>query len=219
MLSQFQKQYYLISLLSVYWLSFAVVAQHNENPLTASSVSAQQNQRMIEEVDLQTTSPKALKEKILEEDELPAIQDNLETIGIVSDVPLLYYKRQIEIAELDFYDLYNSLADEKRYLMYCRREAKVGSKIKRMACYPQYFLEIYSQMSQDAFANTPTDKLAMGIVYNPPSLDDIEFLTQRDKKKALKYVADLVKEHPALLEKLLKMNKAIEVYEEQKAKR
>ena len=173
----------------------------------------------VEDVKLITTSPKKLKERLLEEEESPVIQDNLETIGIVSDVPMSYYRRQIEIAELDFYDLYNSLADESKYLMYCRREAKVGSKIKRMACYPQYFLEVYSQMSQDAFASTPTDKLAMGIVYNPPSLDDIEFLTQRDKKKALKYVEDLVKEHPALLEKLLKMNNAIDVYEERKGKR
>ena len=158
-----------------------------------------------------------MKEQLLEENQLPEIQDNLETIGIISRVPMSYYKRQIEIAELDFYDLYNSLEDESKYLMYCRREAKVGSKIKRMACYPQYFLDVYSQMSQDAFASTPTDKLAMGIVYNPPSLDDIEFLTQREKKKALEYVEELVKKHPALLEKLLKMNNAIEEYKEQKA--
>ena len=56
----------------------------------------------VEDVKLITTSPKKLKERLLEEEDSPVIQDNLETIGIVSDVPMSYYRRQIEIAELDF---------------------------------------------------------------------------------------------------------------------
>lgn len=135
-----------------------------------------------------------------------------ENIIVESKVPLLYYKKQFEMAELDFYELYNSLADEPKFKMVCNKRRVTGSHIKRTFCYPQFWLNQSAQASQEAFSNTDTNLLRQGIVKNPPSVDTIEFLSTRDRKAALVYVEKLVKAHPKLYQQLLKMAQAEQVY-------
>lgn len=145
-----------------------------------------------------------------------AKKETLETIQIDGVKPLRYYRKQLELAELNFYDLYNSLVDEEQFLMYCRKEKDVGSHIKRTRCYPQYFLQIYANESQDAFSSTSYYDLAQGIVRNPPSYKMVEELAQRKQKEALEYVEKVVSENPVLLNQLVKMEAARNTYEAKK---
>lgn len=142
----------------------------------------------------------------------PQSTDDYEKIIVESKVPLLYYKKQFEMAELDFYELYNSLADEPKFKMVCDKRRVTGSHIKRTFCYPQFWLNHSAQASQEAFSNTDVNLLRQGIVKNPPSIDAIEFLSSRDRKAALAYVEGLVKKHPKLYQQLLKMAQAEQLY-------
>lgn len=139
-------------------------------------------------------------------------KNEYENIIVESKVPLLYYKKQFEMAELDFYELYNSLVDEPKFKMVCDKRRITGSHIKRTFCYPQFWLNQSAQASQEAFSNTDTSLLRQGIVRNPPSIDTIEFLSSRDRKEALVYVEKLVMKHPKLYQQLLKMAQAEQVY-------
>ena len=103
----------------------------------------------------------------------PQSTDDYEKIIVESKVPLLYYKKQFEMAELDFYELYNSLADEPKFKMICDKRRVTGSHIKRTFCYPQFWLNHSAQASQEAFSNTDVNLLRQGIVKNPPSIDAI----------------------------------------------
>lgn len=141
---------------------------------------------------------------------------DVETIDIEGIKPLRYYEKQLELAELDFYDLYNSLADEEKFKMICRRDYRVGTRIRQISCYPQYFLQRYANETQDAWNNTTSKDLASKVVRNIPTYGTIEFLTAKTKKEALTYVEKLVEEHPELLRKLLKMENARVIYEEKR---
>ncbi len=180
----------------------------------ASSTYAQN----IEESE-STVQPTQIIDDVKTPAELRDELEDIETIEIESKKPISFYRRQVEAAELDFYDLYNSIANENKFKMYCRLETRVGSRIKRTACYPQYYLTTYAHLSQEAMLRTPSYDLARGVIRQPPSMKDVEFLIQREQEEALEYVEKLVSENPSLLKQLEVMNKALETYNLQKKQR
>jgi hypothetical protein len=127
-----------------------------------------------------------------EETKQQVLADDIERIGVTSKVPLLYFKRQAMLAELDFYESFNAIADNEQFKMRCRKEARVGSRIKETRCYPQYLLQRMSLETQDA--------LSSGKPY--PTWEEVEFLVQRDKKASLIYAEELIAKNPELLAKL-----------------
>ena len=154
--------------------------------------------------DVEASEALAPKDIVLSEDESNSrVEDNIEIIGVFAQTPLLFFKKQMEIAELDFYESFNAIADEDKFRVKCRLEAKVGSRIKKRVCYPRYVLDRMAQETQNA--------LSSGSPY--PTLEEIEFLVKRDKEEALVYAENIVKENPELLQKLVKMNEKQEKYQ------
>jgi hypothetical protein len=133
--------------------------------------------------------------------------DDVERIGVTGKVDTLYFKRQAMMAELDFYELFNAVADEEKFKMKCRKESRTGSRIKTTRCYPQYLLARMSQETQDA--------LSSGAPY--PTWEQVEFLVQRDKEEALQYAEKLVQDNPELLNKLVAMHQKQQEYLVRKA--
>ena len=144
-----------------------------------------------------------------EESKQAVLAEKIERIGITGKVPLLYFKRQAMLAELDFYETFNAIADEEQFKMRCRKEARVGSRIKETRCYPQYLLQRMSLETQDA--------LASGKPY--PTWEEVEFLVQRDKEASLAYAEELVANNPDLLAKLQNMHEKQQEYQLKKAER
>ena len=109
-------------------------------------------------------------------------------------------------AELDFYDLFNALADEEKYKVKCRREFRAGSRIKNTVCHPQYVLNRMASETQDALnSGGPL-----------PDFKDIEFLVQDEKEESLKYAAKVISKHPELLKKLNVMHQKQEEFKAMK---
>lgn len=165
----------------------------------ATLASASKDVTQSEEILTEDTSPEALKAQLNDE--------KVEQIEVRGSVPLLYYKRQVELAELDFYETFNMLADEDKYKVKCRREARTGSRMKTTACYPQYVLNRMAQETQAA--------LNSGAPY--PKLDDIEFLVENERKESLEYAEEIIKKNPKLMEKLVKLNEKQAEFEAKKA--
>lgn len=134
-------------------------------------------------------------------------KEDIETIGITGSVPLLFYKDDMQAAELDFYEMFNALNDNKKYKVLCRKETRLGSRIKTRVCYPQYVLDRMAEETQDA--------LSSGAGY--PSLQQIEFAVKDEREESMKYVEELVKSNPELLHKLIQLNEKQALYAQKKA--
>ena len=133
--------------------------------------------------------------------------ENIERIDVTGSVPLLFYKDEMKKAELDFYDAFNALNDNKKYAITCRLEQRQLSRIKYRVCYPQYVLNKMAQETQDI--------LSSGGAY--PTLKQIEFAVKDERAESMLYVEELVKKNPALLDKLIALNEKKSQYEEKRA--
>ncbi|MFT5924880.1 MAG: hypothetical protein ACI9LE_001880 [Paraglaciecola sp.] len=134
------------------------------------------------------------------------LSDDIEIIDVVGERPLLYFKKEVGKAELDFYDTFNILAKEKKFIVRCRREKRLGSNISSKVCHPQFVLDRMAQETQDA--------LQTGAPF--PSWDDIEFAVREEQAESIAYVEKLVKENPQLLNKLIALNDKQSKYEAKK---
>ena len=134
--------------------------------------------------------------------------DDIEVVAVVGKYPLVYFKRKMEEAELDFYDIFNSLADENKFKVQCRRQNRLGSNIKDKVCHPQFVLDRMAQETQAA--------LQTGAPF--PSWDDINFVVQEERAESLAYVERKVAENPHLRDKLIALNIKQAEYESQKNK-
>lgn len=134
-------------------------------------------------------------------------QEDIERIGVTGSVPLLFYKDEMQSAELDFYEMYNALNDNKKYTIVCRKQTRLGSRIKTRVCHPQYVLDRMAQETQDV--------LSSGGAY--PSLKQIEFAVKDEREESMKHVEKLVKSNPKLLEKLVQLNEKQALYAQKKA--
>ena len=134
-------------------------------------------------------------------------KEDIERIGVTGSVPLLFYKDEMQSAELDFYEMYNALNDNKKYTIVCRLQTRLGSRIKTRVCHPQYVLDRMAQETQDV--------LSSGGAY--PSLKQIEFAVKDEREESMKHVEKLVKSNPKLLEKLIELNQKQALYTQKKA--
>lgn len=165
----------------------------------SNAASDQESNEQTEAADTSTTLQSPERKK--------SDEDDVEVIGVVGQKSLAYFRAQMEIAELDFYDLFNELAEEEKFKIKCRRENRTGSNIKSRVCYPQYVLDRFAQETQDAMNS--------GRPY--PTLADIESLVHREREASNEYAEKLVTENPILLKKLIALNNSQAMYEKKKA--
>jgi hypothetical protein len=136
-------------------------------------------------------------------------KEEVEVIGVVGERSLLYFSNEMQKAEIDFYDAFNALADEKKFTVQCRRTKRPGSNISDKVCHPQFVLDRMAQETQAA--------LETGAPY--PKWEDIEFAVREEQAESIAYVEKVVTENPQLMEKLLTLNAKQEMYEQQKNKK
>lgn len=136
-------------------------------------------------------------------------KEEVEVIGVVGERSLLYFSNEMQKAEIDFYDAFNALADEKKFTVQCRRTKRPGSNISDKVCHPQFVLDRMAQETQAA--------LATGAPF--PKWEDVEFMVQEEQAESIAYVEKVVTENPQLMEKLLTLNAKQEMYEQQKNKK
>lgn len=152
------------------------------------------------------TTPNNAQEQVELAETAAKEKEEVEVIGVVGERSLLYFSNEMQKAEIDFYDAFNALADEKKFVVQCRRTKRPGSNISDKVCHPQFVLDRMAQETQAA--------LATGAPY--PKWEDIEFMVQEEQAESIAYVEKVVTENPQLMEKLLTLNAKQDMYEQQK---
>lgn len=118
-----------------------------------------------------------------------------------------FFKRQIQLTEIDFYKSFNSVSDVKKFKIKCRKEASINSRIKKTVCYPQYALDRLALETQRARRqNIPT-----------PTMKEIEDLTLREREESFAYMEEVIKKDPELAKLFIEMRKAQLNYDEWKS--
>ena len=133
--------------------------------------------------------------------------DQVEVIGVVGEYSLLYFRHEMQDAELDFYEAFNKLANIEEFKVQCSREFRLGSNIRERVCLPKYVRDRMAQETQRVLLSGGT----------LPKLKEIEFAVSDQREESLMYVEKVVSEHPELLEKLLVLNERKARFDEAKS--
>lgn len=133
-------------------------------------------------------------------------KEDIEVIGVVGEKPISFYRDQMKLAETAFYDMYNSLADKKKFKIKCRKEKQTGSHIKRKVCYPQYVLDRFAKETQ--LALTTSSPL--------PTIDKIQEMVTKEKAESSEYMKQIILENPPLFAQYKTLNASVAMYKQKK---
>ena len=78
-----------------------------------------------------------------------APSDTLEEIIVYGQRSLLEFRLDLYRAEVNFYDLFNSLNSDDEYDVHCYREAPTGSHIRRRICRANFEKELTGEAVLD----------------------------------------------------------------------
>ena len=120
-----------------------------------------------------------------------------ETIEIIGDYPLIYFKREMRKNERGFYKAYNALTQNKDFRISCHFSNSAGSAVTRRVCKPKYLAKLYAESTRN--------NLSLGGMQNVMTLEyDLSFKMKLKKKRAeaLSDVERLLRTTPALQQKL-----------------
>lgn len=135
-----------------------------------------------------------------------AADDVLEEITVYGEKTTLELKREYELAEEKFFNLYNELNDDWRFDVVCRREAPTGSHIKQQVCWTRYELLAREQEGKS--------KLFRG--YVDPGMMAEELFVDKEMRNR---IAGLAEEDPGLLKVLIEYRDKYQAYQSERKKR
>ena len=135
------------------------------------------------------------------------LEEDYDVITFYGTKPPGFYRRQSQLAELDFYKKFNDYVDVDKFRIRCRKESPIGSRVYQTVCYPQYLLTRVARESN--FSRNAGLPL--------PTIDQVERLASSEKEEFAKYSEELVKKHPELAAKLIEFGKAKKAYDDVKA--
>jgi hypothetical protein len=135
-----------------------------------------------------------------------AAEETVDEITVYGEKSLPKLKLEYEAAELNFYNLYNDINDDRRFDVICREEAPTGSHIKQRVCWPRYELEAREQEGKSNFFRGYTD----------PGMAAEELFI---KKKMREQIAKLAEEDPRLLKALIEYRDKYQIYKNERVRR
>jgi len=113
---------------------------------------------------------------------------DIERIQVIGQRPRLYFRRTMEKAEDNFYDMYNQLTTDNDFKVQCNKEFRSFSHIKHRVCKPNYTKTI----RDDMFAETFADMMSSSYY------QEVKFRINRTQKKHLKSMKKTVNSNPQL---------------------
>jgi len=145
------------------------------------------------------------------------VDDDVETITVVGERPIIYYRQVMQREEKQFYEMYNKLTENEDFKVHCAF-TYVGDGARGESCQPQFArrlkhslllkerVPVMMKMGQVAVM---TDRMEIR------KLDEKILGPELRKlgKKQRAHVEKLVKQHPELLEQLAKFSESKAVFE------
>ncbi len=138
--------------------------------------------------------------------------DRLEEIIVYGQKPLWRLRRDIDLAEDRFYDLFNELNDDPRLRVTCRKEAKTGSHVRTKICRTQLELNL---LEADAEGQLRLGSIGRRGQLGGATLGDARYANELLKEK----MARMAEENEDVLRALLQIGVARQMYESEKERR
>ena len=178
------------------------------------TASAAETEEVEPDTTEQTTTetPEIVIDDSMSNEELAAeiqkeLDEDYDVVTFYGTKPPGFYRRQFQLAELDFYKKFNDYVDVNKFRISCRKERPLGSRVGYTVCYPQYLLTRVARESN----------LARNAGLPLPSIDQVQRTATTEREEFAKYSEELVKKHPELAAKLIEFGKAKKAYDDVKA--
>jgi hypothetical protein len=137
--------------------------------------------------------------------------DDMEVIEVKGQRSIFFLEKSIEKSRVAFYDLFNSVNENKKFDIICRFEKPLGSNIAERVCEPRYFKELRAQLIQErAVSGT---KINMSLI---PSDDDVLAASKKDREASLIHMQELLLSNPELQAAYLELHDMVERYNTRK---
>jgi hypothetical protein len=128
----------------------------------------------------------------------------LETIDIVGQYPLAYFRRNLVRKENAFFALMNTLVDDKDYKVTCeKKRIQAFSRLKERECEAHFVSRIIDEYTQSNFdfmsqssMQMRAEQHAIMALGNPAT---VKRKIEQKRKKQLKVMVDLINENKELL--------------------
>ena len=140
--------------------------------------------------------------------------EDVETITVIGERPLLYYRGLMNKEEKAFYKLYNAYTTDRDMKIKCTSETD-STRVQFRKCEPQFVKRLrHSLLSKEQRYDTEDNLVKMFISKKPISAIMPEL--KKLKAKQLAHVEGLVRQHPELQLQLAKYVEKKELYERKK---
>ena len=142
-----------------------------------------------------------------------AKQEQTERISVVGQRPLGLLRETMVEARYDFFDMFNALNEKPEFEIHCRKESKIGRRVKMKVCEAQYVIDMRAEVNGQ---KRRLSNLAGGTV---TQVDDRELHTYLDElhKAADDEKIRLISKNPKLMEQFMKLVKSEKQYKEKHA--
>lgn len=176
------------------------------NPFNKQAITALSLVVCFSWASMATTPPQNSKDQTQQVEATNTPESDIEVIGVVGERSVFYFKSQMDKAELDFYDAFNSLADDEKFVVKCRSKKRMASNISQKICNPQIVIDRMAKETQDALrSGLPT-----------PGFEALQLAAKSAREESMAYVEKVVIANPSLLKKLIELNKKQKQYQQAK---
>jgi hypothetical protein len=138
--------------------------------------------------------------------------DRLEEVIVYGQKPLWRLRRDIELAENRFYDLFNELNDDPKLRVTCSNEASTGSHVRKRICRTQLELDL---LEAEAEGQMRLGSIGRRGQLGGGTLGDVRYANRLLREK----MASMAEENEDMLRALLQIGIARQMYETEKERR
>ena len=138
------------------------------------------------------------------QDESKQSSSEPERIEVYGQRPLFLLKKEIDLAEVSFYELFNKLNKDSKFDMICNRQKDTGTSISRTVCEARYMKDVRARLTRDR-------DLSANV-----SAQEVELAARSETVQATRILVDLIKNNAELRQRYVVLNKMVADYQERK---
>ena len=140
----------------------------------------------------------------------------IEVIEVTGKRPVSFFKKLVNSAELNFYELYNDITTNRKFKVECKQVARHSfSRIKERKCIPAFAdIAMFEQMDKMTSQRAPREYLGENPVFLSVQRSQLKVAIDDYSEQQLNNIMEHLKTNPKLLERYNKLVEARNLYQE-----
>ena len=140
----------------------------------------------------------------------------VEVIEVTGKRPVSFFKKLVNSAELNFYELYNDITTNRKFKVECKQVARHSfSRIKERKCIPAFAdIAMFEQMDKMTSLRAPREFLGENPIFLSVQRSQLKVATDDYSEQQLNNIIEHLKTNPKLLERYNKLVDARNLYQE-----